>query len=312
MNNFLLTFNIVLPSFLLICFGYMIKTVKLVRTDTVEQLNKLIFKTFLPVMLFMNIYQTRSGGSFDWKLIGFCTGCVLVVFFILCLLIPKIEKQNSVRSVMIQGIYRSNFVIFGIPITQAILGSTQIGITAMTVAVIVPLYNFLAVVLLESYSGQRASAGQILWSVFKNPLIIGSFLGVLMMLLKVQLPYVVENVLSQLASAATPLALMVLGASFRFDALRGKAKQLCFCIIGKLVVVPVIVLPVSLWLGFSGIQLATIVTMIGAPTAVNSYTMAKQMGADGDLAGQIVVFTSMLCVLTMFTLIFICKQFCLF
>ncbi len=44
--------------------------------------------------------------------------------------------------------------------------------------------------------------------------------------------------------------------------------------------------------------------MSASPTAVNSYIMAQQAGGDGKLAGEAVVFTSALSVVTIFLFVF--------
>ncbi len=61
--------------------------------------------------------------------------------------------------------------------------------------------------------------------------------------------------------------------------------------------------------GYRDVELSTLMIIFAAPTAISSFTMAKQMDSDSDLAGQIVVFTSAFCVITVFMWIFILKQF---
>ena len=81
--------------------------------------NNVAFKVFLPCLLFYNIYTTDIGSVFDPKLIMFASLSIIISFTFLLFLIPKIEKDNSKIGVMIQGIFRSNFVLFGIPVATA-------------------------------------------------------------------------------------------------------------------------------------------------------------------------------------------------
>ncbi|HEX9025236.1 MAG TPA: AEC family transporter, partial [Clostridium sp.] len=87
----------------------------------------------------------------------------------------------------------------------------------------------------------------------------------------------------------------------------GCLKQVIIGVLGKLIIVPIIFIPISIMAGFRDIELATLLIMFSAPVAINSFTMADQMGADSELAGQIVVFSSILSVFTIFTWIYVVK-----
>lgn len=113
-----------------------------------------------------------------------------------------------------------------------------------------------------------------------------------------------------MSKIATPLALVVLGGSFRIEKINKNLKPLIIGVIGKLIIVPLIFIPIAIYLGFRGIELASVMIMLSAPVAVSSFTMAEQMEADGELAAQLVVFTSMFSVLTIFIYIFVMKQLC--
>ena len=76
----------------------------------------------------------------------------------------------------------------------------------------------------------------------------------------------------------------------------------------KLVFFPVLFLGIALLLGFRDAPLAVLLTVFGAPIAVSSFTMAQQMGGDHALAGQLVVFSSIFSVVTMFLFIFLLKE----
>ena len=143
MENFILSFNVVTPLFLIMSLGYYLKYIKLLDKQTLNIMNSVCFKIFLPILLFFNIYQSDVKSSFNINLIIFSVSSIVILFIILCFLIPKIEKDNKKRGVMIQGIFRSNFVIFGMPIATSIYGEGNIGTTALLIAVIVPLFNLL-------------------------------------------------------------------------------------------------------------------------------------------------------------------------
>ena len=304
----ILSFNVVVPLFLMLVLGYSLKQIRVYDEHTISGMNQLVFKVFLPLLLFINIYQTDVAGVFDLKLMLVAVLGVLGSFFMTWLIIAWIEKDNRKRGVLIQGIFRSNFEIFGIPVTTSLFGGEATGAAALLVAVIVPIFNMLSVVILEIYRGSRINVPKILKGIITNPLIIGSVTGLLCLLLHIKIPLVLEKTISDLSKVTTPLALVILGGSFTFSSMKGNVKQIAIGVLGKLVIVPVICLSFALLIGIRGVGLAISMSIFASPTAVSSFSMAKQMDGDADLAGHLVVLGSMLSVVTMFIWIFIFKQ----
>lgn len=308
MSNFILSINVVAPLFLTIAFGYYIKKINLVDDYSLKKMNNLIFKTFLPMLLFINVYNTKIEGGINMRLMIFAPAAILITFLSACIIIPFVEKENRKRGVLVQAIFRSNFVLFGLPVVLSLFGDNGAGVTSMLIAVIVPMFNFLAVIILEIFRGGKINLKEILKGIATNPLILASMLGILMLILHIKLPMLLEKTISDMSKIATPLALIVLGGSFKVEKINSNIKQLCIGIIGKLIIVPLIFIPVAIHLGFRNIELASVMIMLSAPVAVSSFTMAEQMDADGELAAQLVVFTSMLSVITIFIYVFVMKQ----
>lgn len=309
MENLILSLNVVLPLFITISLGYFLKYLNMFDNNTLDTMNNITFKSFLPVLLFYNIYKTDLHDTFNLKLIIFSVTCVIVLYLILYLLVPLIEKDNKKRGALLQGLFRSNFVIFGLPITESLFGSEKVGVAALLIAVIVPLFNMLSVLALETFRGGKLNFKKIFIGIIKNPLIIASCLGVLTLLLKIKIPTAIEKTISDVSKIATPLSLILLGASFKFDNIKKYLKQTTIAVIGKTILIPCIILPICIMFGYRDVELSTLMIIFAAPTAISSFTMAKQMDSDSDLAGQIVVFTSAFCVITVFMWIFILKQF---
>ncbi len=308
MGNLILSLNVVLPLFLTMSLGYFLKYLNMFDNNTLDRMNNITFKSFLPMLLFYNIYKTDLHGVFNLKLIMFSVTCVLVLYSLLYLIVPLIEKDNKKRGALLQGLFRSNFVIFGLPITESLFGSEKVGVAALLIAIIVPLFNILSVLALETFRGGKPDFKKISIGIIKNPLVIASCLGILTLLLKVKIPTAIEKTISDISKIATPLSLILLGASFKFDEIKKYIKQTSIAVIGKTVLIPCVMLPICIMFGYRGIELSTLMIIFAAPTSVSSFTMAQQMESDSDLAGQIVVFTSGFCVVTVFMWIFILKQ----
>ena len=311
MENLILSFNVVAPLFFMMVLGYFLKYIKMYDQHTLDIMNKVVFKVFLPVLLFYNVYTTDLGEALDLKLILYAASGVLILFFLLLLIVPSLEKENPKRGVLIQGVFRSNFVIFGIPVATSIYGEGNVGTTAMLIATIVPLFNVLAVISLEIFRDSQINVKKIAKGVITNPLIVAAVIGIIFLLIGIQLPTSVLSTVKDISKMATPLGLILLGASFSFSDVKKYLNETIIIVIVKLILVPAIMVPLSVFLGFRGIALLTLTIIYGAPTGVSTFQMAKQMDGDSDLAAQIIVFTSFFCIITMFFWIYILKSMAL-
>ena len=311
MENFILSLNVVLPLFLIMAVGYLLRRIGLLDDAVLPKLNSLVFKAFLPMMLFNNIYHSDLESMMNPKLILTAVVSILVIFGLLCLVIPRIEKDGPRRGAMVQGIFRSNYIIFGVPIVSGVFGEQGLGVVSILSAFAIPLFNVLSVVALEIFSHGTVNKNRIVKGIVTNPLIIASLLGVVFLLAGIPIPTPVEEALADMSAIATPLGLVSLGGFFKFADTKRYLKQLIIVVAGRLVVCPAIFLPVFVSMGFRGVDLMALATMMGAPIAVSSFIMAQQQGADADLAGQAVVYTALFSIFTMFLIIFGLKQLAL-
>ena len=205
--------------------------------------------------------------------------------------------------------YRSNFLLLGVPIVENIYGTDHIGMPLLLSAFIIPIYNVLAVFTLETFRGNRHGfhPGTILMGIIKNPMIIGAILGFALKLLP-PLPPLAVKTLRQLAACTTPVALVVLGASFNFSGAVKEIKEVAVCVVGRLLIAPFLTLGGAILIGIRGIPLASIMAMTITPCAVASFAMAQQMDSDGELAGNALVFTTIFSALTMFLWVYVLKE----
>lgn len=301
MSNLLIAFEVVLPLFLMLALGFFIKKVKLLGESGFDALNTLTFRIFLPILVFRNIYTSDLSIAFNGKYILTGIGITLVSFVVATIVVRLLEKDNRKRGVLVQGIFRSNFIIFGLSVAQNLYGQDACGPISMLITAIIPVYNILAVIALESArGGGKINAKNLLLGIVKNPLIIASALGMVFLLSGMQMPKVLDSTIGDLSKVATPLALVALGGSIHFSSARDNLKGLVIGLGGRLIAMPLVFLPVCVLLGFRQVELVGLLMMLAAPTAVSSFTMAQQMGGDGELAGQLVVFGTVFSVLTIF------------
>lgn len=312
MENLALAFRIVFPLLAYLALGYFLRWRGLWNDTTVRQLNEICFKLFLPVLLFENIRSIDLRQGVDVSLTGFSAAAIILTFLLAWVLVPRLEKENARRGVMIQCLFRSNFILFGMSVAISLWGREKLGDTAAVVAIIVPLFNFLAVVSLEIYHEGKLDLSRVLRNILTNPLVLASLLGILVLLGDFVLPGFIASTTSAIGKVASPLGLMVLGGSFTFSATKGLMKQLVICVTGRLVLVPALWLTVAVLFGFRDLALITLLSLFGSPAATSSFTMAQQMGGDSELAGQLVVYTSVFSIFTIFLWIAVLKSLALF
>lgn len=312
MENLMISANAVLPMCLVMALGYGTRRLGWLRREEISTINKIAFRIFLPCLLYYNIYCSDLSGSFDPLLMAYAVGGVLLTFGLALGYTLLTEKPPERRGVLIQGMFRSNYVIMGIPVATALLGADQLGTVSILIAVIVPLFNMLAVVVLEVFRGQKPKPLHILGQIAKNPLVIGSVLGILTLVAGIRLPHILEQTIQSVSAIASPLQLFLLGAFFQFSGLKTYRRELVTVSIAKLIVSPGLFLGLGALLGFRGVAFVSLIGIFASPTAVNSFTMAQQMGGDAELAGDIVVTTSAASILTMFLWIFLFKSLGMF
>lgn len=308
LENFIIAVEAVLPIFLIMLLGMVARRMEIMTDTELNHANKAVFQVMFPFMMFYNIYSADFTGVILPGYFAFCIGMLLVVYFLGVGFTLWTEKDNYSRGALIQAIYRGNFVLMGIPVMNNLMGEEAMGLTTIMVAIIVPIYNTLAVITLEIFRGGELDAVSILKKILTNPLIFGALTGILAVLAGLKLPVILEKPISQVGSAATPVALLIMGASFRFSSIRTNFKNLIFGVVGKLIVSPGIALTAGYAAGLRGVPLALLIVMFGAPCAVSGYTMAQQMDSNGELAAGCLIFTSLFSCATICGWIFLFKQ----
>lgn len=307
MAEFLITLEIMLPILLMLALGWFIRRIGLITQQTASAVNKLIFRLFLPVLLFNNIRGldtfTAPGLAFE----AFMLLSILAVFLAAYLLVPRFVKDSRKQGVMVQGIFRTNFAILGIPLAEAMFG--QAGTIAVTLAlpVVIIANNVLAVVALSAPSGSKATPLSLLKSIATNPLIIACVLGCCCLFAGVSLPAALDKVCTDIGSITSPLSLIVLGASLCWKGVKDNRRLLAWTVLIKQAILPVVMVGLGILLGFRQAELGVILILFAAPCAVSSYPMAESMGGDGPLAASQVVLTTVFSMGTLFVMIYLCK-----
>ena len=307
--------NVVVPIFLLIILGYFLTRIKLWDGHFLKVANEVCFKCLLPVLLFYNVATANIFEVFNLKLIVYVCLCACLLCGSLFLIVPIFVKDKKRIGVMIQGTFRSNFLLFGVPLGLSIGGNEGAVLAAVVASFYVPVINMLSVISLYAFSdAENKNIKSALLGIVKNPLIIGGVSGLIFSLIRnsigFEMPEILDTTLFNIKSAATPVAFLILGGDLKFGNMLRNVKFSALSVLGKTVIIPALMLTISSLLGFGKLEMAILVAVFATPNAVSSYAMARNYEADYELAGEIITLGTLLSVATMFAFITIAKTLC--
>ncbi len=262
----------------------------IIGEDLPTKANKLIFNVLIPVLVFRDLSGTRISEAFDIRFFVFCFVSTLVMIGISWGAACIFVKRESRGSFAVCA-HRSSAAVLGIAFAENIYGTS--GAVPVMILASVPLYNIASVVLYSIYGGKTIPpVRKILAGVVKNPIIIAIAASIPFSLAGAEFPSVVQKCLDNVSGLCTPLALLMVGAGFRFDPARKKLGAILGSSALKLVIFELIFIPVAAFLGFRGSAMIALVVMCGSPATVAAYIMASAMDNDADLASGVVVLTT--------------------
>jgi predicted permease len=315
MDDFLFSINVVLPLFLLISIGYALKQLRFVSETFLTEANRFVFNFPLPLMLFRNIRSTFDGSFialYNTRLILSAFVVIVIMIAALVIVVPLFGKRRATTGSLIQGIYRSNFIIYGLPLATSMYGDSAIIPISMLLGMVIPVYNISAVVILtafsETNSGVSVSFSPIIKNIIKNPLILACAAGFIAGAIDIRFPVFIEKPVDEISKIATPLALMVMGGLFKFRGLMNNFPAVFIASLTKLLIIPLFAVIIFVYMGFRELELAALLCLFATPTAVASYIMSENMGCDGEVSAHIVVMSTALSAITIFLFIFVLKS----
>ena len=311
MKNFIYSVDATFPIFLVMVIGYILKQIGMLNDNFVTVANRFNFKVTLPFMLFRDISGVDIRAVFDIRYVLFCALVSAACFWIIWGGVKLFLKDQSMRGAFVQASFRSSAAVMGLAFIQNMYGSSAMG--PLMIVSAVPLYNIFSVIVLTfegARSGevdpkQKIKAACI--NIAKNPIILGILAGLIVGLLGIDFPVIVDKTVNSVAQMATPLALITIGAGFEGRKALAKIRPTIAASMIKLVIQPLIFLPVAAWMGFRGEQMIAILIMLASPTTPSCYIMAKNMDNDGVLTASVIVMTTLLAAFTLTGWIFILK-----
>ena len=311
LENFIYSINVTLPIFLVMVIGYILKQTGMLNDNFVTVANRFNFKVTLPFMLFKDISRVDIRAVFDIRYVLFCALVSTACFWLIWGGTKLFVKDKSIRGAFVQASFRGSAAVMGFAFIQNIYGESAMG--PLMIVSAVPLYNIFSVLVLTFESNEAESLNkkekikQAFINIAKNPIIISILLGLIVGLIGIDFPELIDKTVNSVSQMATPLALITIGAGFEGRKALAKMKPTIAAAMIKLVIQPLLFLPVAAWMGFAGEKIIAILIMLSSPTTPSCYIMAKSMHNDEVLTASVVVVTTLLGAVTLTMWIFVLK-----
>ncbi len=311
MENFIYSINVTMPIFLVMVIGYILKQIGMLNDNFITVANKFNFKVTLPFMLFKDIAGVDIKAVFDIKYVLFCAIVSTICFWVVWGTAKLLVRDKTIRGAFVQSSFRGSAAVMGLAFIQNIYGSSAMG--PLMIVSAVPLYNIFSVIVLTFEANdstgidKKAKIRQAGINICKNPIILSILAGLIVGLLEIQFPTLVNKTVSNVAQMATPLALITIGAGFEGRKALAKIAPTMAASMIKLVLQPLVFLPVAAWMGFSGEKMIAILIMLASPTTPSCYIMAKSMNNDEVLTASVIVTTTLMAAFTLTGWIFLLK-----
>ncbi len=298
--------NTLLPVFLMIALGTILRRTRFLSAEVVSGLNSLVFWIGLPSLLFYEV----ATASYDYQVAGKTFLSVLAAT-ILCIIVGYIVSaalRMPVYSVgaFVQGAFRGNLYYVGLAVLLYSLENVASeeaarlkNIAILVLALIIPLYNMTAVVVL--LAGRHKLDRYVFWRLGKqiitNPLIIACVAGAVYPLVFPPLPQAIARSLTSIGQISLPLALITIGAALVGCKVAGYALWAFISTAVKLIIAPLAGLLAAYLFNLGTGETRIAMIFMACPTAAVSYVMTEQLGGDDKLAAAIVALSTVLSII---------------
>lgn len=305
LENLLFSVNMSLPLFVLLGLGFLLARKGLFTPDYVSRTTDLVYYVMLPGQLFLDVATMDAAAALDPRYMAMTLAGVVLQFLLAWVCGNLLCRDRRRQGAFSHACFRGNFVYLGLALLQNLYGGSSGASASVLLMVMLPLYNILATILLSVKEDRGAiRIRSMVWSILKNPMVLAILAGLPFAFFRIPLPFVVSKSLGYLQSATSTMALLVVGAGIRLEAIRSDLPLLLRLSAVKLLVMPALLAGLALAAGLTAEQTVALTVAGAMPTAVNVYIITGKMGGDGDLACGAVVVTHLLSLFTMTGVVF--------
>ena len=302
------TVNAIAPVFVVVFLGVFLNYIRFFSDVTKEDIVKLVYYVGTPALLFHTVAKADLSTALNPKLLLFVLlgiFCYVLLLMMLCYPIRDPKKKGAI----IQIGFRSNFAIAGMPLAMSLMDHQGVLTMAIILAFVTIFYNVTAVILLSYYGNQEKRNTNLFLDVMKNPLIIGTALGLLVSVLQLPIHPIFDKSLEFAGDIASSLGLLIIGANITVTGFRKNRGYILLSVFFRNVLAPALFLGTAILLGFRGNALIITSILSATPAAVNCFVMAKKLGVDPDISAYGVSLTSLVSIGSIFLCVYLVKLF---
>lgn len=288
-----ITYNVIVPVLLVIGLGILLERL---FSLSPKALSSVAFYVLVPSLVINGLAHS----NLEINEIGLILVLEIVLSLVLALvgwILARIvrldQKLESAFMLTIAFINAGNYglavneLAFGVEgLQRAIIFFIGTGVTGSTLGV------FLA-------SRGTASISRSLLNILLVPAPYATIVGLTINLGYVALPLPVDRAITLLSNAAVPVMLITLGVQLSRTSLKGKFKPILLATTTRLVISPILALPLAVLMGLTGLTQQVILTQSGMPTAVTSTILATEFRGDAGFTSAVVLISTLASVVTL-------------
>ncbi|WP_084590899.1 AEC family transporter [Desulfonatronovibrio magnus] len=287
------------PIFILIVMGWIFQRAQFPGPTFWPMAEKITYFVFFPALLFLSLYQADfSEADFPVLIVAVSAPMLAVCLLMLCFR-PLIRISDPAFSSLFQGGLRPNTYV-GISAAYIFLGETGLTLSAMVIAIMIPLANTISVAVVTRM-GDNHSKGWLraFKSLLTNPLIIACAAGIVANLSGLRLGLGTDEVVGILSQASLSLGLLAVGAGLEFRGLVSKWLPIFCSSIFKLAALPLLMGYFALWLGLEAEVVFVAVIFASLPCGAAAYVLARQLGGSLDMMAAIITVQTVAAMISM-------------
>jgi len=282
----------IIPIFLIIIFGYLIKTRDFFQEQFFTEANRLIFFVSLPLLIFTGIVKSSIQDIALLNILSVILPTVVILCISLMLGIVLGLRRGKLGS-FVQTTFHGNVSYIGLAVLFYMLGEEGLIKGSLLIGFLILVNNTLSIAVLSWTSQRQRNIVRALLLIFKTPVVIATFLGMVILYLNIPIPRVLMKSMGILANIALPLALLLIGASISIENIKKSFRLSITVSLLKLMALPCLsVLFCRLYSISPGESFAGII-LLATPVATTSYILACEMGGDADLASNAVTLSTL-------------------
>lgn len=305
--------GVTLPIFAVIAVGFFIKKKGIIKDQNVPLLNKLTYNFGLSSLVFLNIAENKLKEIFDVNILKVIFPTYFLFLIIVFLSFYFLKIKNKTKGAAIVSTYRSNMAFIGMPVLLYAYGSLATAKASIVIASLLPLNIlttalFLRLLNIQDSKDRKTGIKKLVIEIIIDPVLIAVVAGLIISYFSYEIPAPVFKFFEILSNLAVPLALISIGASFKFSHIKSNIKHLSLISFGKLILMPLLSLVFSIFIFKVGKLDRDIICILCAmPLAVATFIQSERYNSDTDFVSSALIITTLISAVTITAWLFILR-----